>query len=93
VDHPFNRAKSALKLLEYGALARPVVASDIEPYRDAPVARVGPDPDAWIEALRAVARSPDRGASAGAALRRWIENSGTLQGQIPAWASALGLSE
>ena len=45
VDHPFNRAKSALKLLEYGALALPVVATDIEPYRGAPVSLVGDDPD------------------------------------------------
>ena len=91
VDHPFNRAKSSLKLLEYGALALPVVASDIEPYRNAPVTRVGDDPDAWIEALRAIARCSDRGKSQGDALRHWVEDTGTLDRQLPAWASALGL--
>jgi glycosyltransferase involved in cell wall biosynthesis len=30
----FNRSKSALKALEYAALGIPVVASDLEPYRD-----------------------------------------------------------
>lgn len=30
----FNRSKSALKALEYAALGIPVVASDMEPYRD-----------------------------------------------------------
>jgi hypothetical protein len=91
VDHPFNRAKSSLKLLEYGALALPVVASDIEPYRNAPVTHVGDDQEAWIEALRAIARSPDRGRAQGNALRRWVEDTGTLERQLPAWASALGL--
>ena len=93
VDHPFNRAKSALKLLEYGALALPVVASDLEPYRGAPVERVRDDPDAWIAALRAIARSPDRGNARGAALRRWVEETGSLQAQLPAWMSVLGLGD
>jgi len=92
VDHPFNRAKSALKLLEYGALALPVVASDIEPYRSAPVIRVGDDPEAWIEALRSIARSSDGGRARGVELRRWVEKTGTLQVQIASWASALGLT-
>lgn len=30
----FNRSKSAIKALEYAALGIPVIASDIEPYRD-----------------------------------------------------------
>jgi glycosyltransferase involved in cell wall biosynthesis len=34
VDIPFNRAKSAVKAIEYGALGIPVVASDVEPYRE-----------------------------------------------------------
>ena len=40
VDHPFNRAKSNLKALEYGAVGLPVVASDLPPYRGMPVTRV-----------------------------------------------------
>ena len=92
-DHPFNRAKSSLKLLEYGALALPVVASDLEPYREAPVSRVGDNPDAWIEALRAIARSSDAGRSRGETLHRWVETKQTLQLQLPAWKAALGLPE
>lgn len=93
VDHPFNRAKSSLKLLEYGALALPVVASDVEPYREAPVSRVGDNPDAWIEALQAIARSPDAGRARGETLHRWVETKQTLQLQLPAWKSALDLAE
>jgi len=33
VDHPFNHCKSDLKILEYGALGIPVIATDITPYR------------------------------------------------------------
>ena len=93
VDHPFNRAKSALKLLEYGALALPVVASDIEPYREAPVSRVGDDPGAWIEALRTIARSSGAGTGRGETLYQWVQSTGTIETQLPAWKSALGLVE
>ena len=92
VDHPFNRAKSALKVLEYGALALPVVASDLEPYREAPVSRVGDKPDAWIEALRAIARSPGAGRARGETLHQWVETKQTLQLQLAAWKSALDLA-
>lgn len=34
VDSRFNRSKSHLKALEYAALGIPIVASDVEPYRD-----------------------------------------------------------
>lgn len=34
VDSTFSRSKSALKALEYAALGIPVVASDVEPYRE-----------------------------------------------------------
>jgi len=33
-DIPFNRSKSHLKALEYAALGIPVIATDMEPYRD-----------------------------------------------------------
>lgn len=34
VPSVFNRSKSAIKALEYGALGIPVIASDVRPYRD-----------------------------------------------------------
>lgn len=34
IDSTFNRSKSAIKALEYAALGIPVVASDVEPYRN-----------------------------------------------------------
>lgn len=34
IDSVFNRSKSNIKALEYAALGIPVIASDVEPYRD-----------------------------------------------------------
>jgi glycosyltransferase involved in cell wall biosynthesis len=90
IDHPFNRAKSALKLYEYGALGLPVVASDIEPYRDSPATRVR-NPGEWIDALRELAGLPDRGRARGLAMRAWVEDNHTLTHRLDAWASALAL--
>jgi glycosyltransferase involved in cell wall biosynthesis len=49
----FNRAKSNLKLLEYGVLGYPVICTNIEPYqRDLPVTRIVNEAEAWVEAIR-----------------------------------------
>ena len=86
-DNPFNRAKSNLKLLEYGWLGIPVVASDIEPYRGAPacLAREGD----WIEAVRGLAGDRDAAFVAGARLRDWVEKTHVLAGSIPSWIRAV----
>jgi glycosyltransferase involved in cell wall biosynthesis len=34
IDSVFNRSKSAIKAMEYAALGIPVIASDVDPYRD-----------------------------------------------------------
>lgn len=34
IDSTFNRSKSAIKALEYAALGIPVIASDVQPYRE-----------------------------------------------------------
>lgn len=34
IDSTFNRSKSAIKCMEYAALGIPVIASDVEPYRE-----------------------------------------------------------
>lgn len=48
----FNEAKSNLRILEYGMLGWPVIASAIEPYRTAPVCLVSNQPRAWVSAIR-----------------------------------------
>lgn len=47
----FNRAKSNLKLLEYGVCGYPVIATEITPYATLPCFRVGNMAQKWIEAI------------------------------------------
>ena len=53
-DNLFNRCKSNLKFLEYGACGYPVIASDIECYRGSglPVTLVKNRYRDWLEAIR-----------------------------------------
>jgi glycosyltransferase involved in cell wall biosynthesis len=52
-DNLFNRCKSNLRLLEYGAMSWPVVCSDVYVYKtnNPPVLRCGNDTSNWIDAL------------------------------------------
>jgi GT2 family glycosyltransferase len=71
--HPFNDAKSNLRLLEYGILGYPVVCSDIVPYQgDLPVTRVANRHLAWTKTVRDM--TADRGACrrAGESLRQAV---------------------
>ena len=85
----FNEAKSNLRILEYGALGWPVVCTDIEPYRGAPVERVPNDPVAWIEAIRERVHDLDAAEREGERLRRWVEAGWMLEDHLAEWLRAL----
>ena len=85
----FNRCKSNLRLLEYGVLGWPVIASDIEPYRDAPVCRVHNQARAWIQAIRERIHDPDAAEREGEALRGWVLANGMLEGRLSDWLGVL----
>jgi hypothetical protein len=87
-DHAFNRAKSDLKILEYGVLGIPVIASDIGAYRQTPALRVS-GPDEWIDALRALARDRDGVISRGNTLREWVLTNRMLPQMLARWRRAL----
>ncbi|MDR2451892.1 MAG: glycosyltransferase [Candidatus Accumulibacter sp.] len=90
-QHPFNEAKSNLRLLEYGALGWPVICTDILPYRtdDPPVTRLPNDTARWIEAIRERAACPDALAREGDALRAWVEENYRLERYLDLWLKAL----
>ncbi|MBU2856981.1 glycosyltransferase family 4 protein [Acidithiobacillus ferrooxidans] len=92
--HPYNDAKSNLRLLELGAMGYPVICSaGVGAFDyDLPVTWVENRPDAWIEAI--VAAIGDRVALArqGDALRQAIHKDWLMDGRAPVWASAWGLS-
>jgi glycosyltransferase involved in cell wall biosynthesis len=88
-DLPFNRAKSHLKLLEYGILGIPAVASDVAPYRGSPAILVSDDPRSWIDALMTLARDRDGARARGHALREYVLTKWVLSRMLGEWKRAL----
>jgi glycosyltransferase involved in cell wall biosynthesis len=90
-QHPFNEAKSNLRLLEYGALGWPVLCTDIFPYRtdDPPVVRLANDAGKWIAAIRERAADPDALAREGDAQRAWVKKHYLLENRLDRWFAAL----
>ena len=85
----FNEAKSNLRLLEYGSLGWPVVATDIYPYRGAPVRCVANNADAWINAIREHVNDLDAAEDAGDQLRQWVMEEWILEDHLDCWLKAL----
>ncbi len=85
----FNQSKSNLRILEYGALGWPVIATDIAPYREAPVCRVPNQPRAWIKAVRERIHDMDATRREGDALRAWVRAEWMLQQHLQEWLAAL----
>jgi GT2 family glycosyltransferase/tetratricopeptide (TPR) repeat protein len=85
----FNEAKSNLRVLEYGSLGWSVIASDIEPYRDAPVTRVPNQSRAWINAIRERIDDPDTARREGDRLREWVRHHWMLQQHLDEWLRVL----
>lgn len=88
--HPFNEAKSNLRLLEYGAMGWPVICTDIYPYRDAPVTRIPNDPDTWIRTIREQLAEPEALRRAGLTLRQWVRDGYILENHTASWFAAYG---
>lgn len=87
--HPFNEAKSHLKLLEYGAAGYPVVCTDIHPYQgDWPVFRVKNRPSLWIAQLRELLADREALRRAGEALRDHVFKHWSLEDHLDFWERA-----
>lgn len=85
---PFNRGKSNLRLLEYGALGIPVVCTDIDPYRNSPACRVRNRSRDWLEALRERVHDPDAATREGEAMRRWVVDHFIVEDHLDSWLDA-----
>ncbi len=91
--HPYNDAKSNLRLLELGAMGYPVICSaGVGAFDgDLPVTRVDNRPDAWIDVIVAAVADRDALARQGDALRQVIHDLWLMDGRADLWASAWGV--
>jgi GT2 family glycosyltransferase/glycosyltransferase involved in cell wall biosynthesis len=87
-DVPFNHGKSHLKVLEYGVLGYPVIASDITPYRGFPITLVRNRFKNWIDAIREHVADRDALAARGDILREHIKANWMLDDHLDVWLKA-----
>ena len=90
-DHDFNRAKSNLKLLEYGALGLPVICSKIEPYLDSPARQLDEQIESWVDAIRELAADKSAREEQGRRMKDWMSRNYYMEDQLGRWAQAFWL--
>jgi glycosyltransferase involved in cell wall biosynthesis len=92
-DAPWERGKCGYKLIQYMAAGRPVVASpvgvNVELVRNGVNGFLAADEQAWVEALLRLVGDADLRSRLGAAGRRLVEESYSLQAVAPRLAGAL----
>jgi glycosyltransferase involved in cell wall biosynthesis len=95
-EHPFNDAKSYLKVLEYGALGIPAIASDTGPYREyaeraggAGSLLLARDRDDWERMLTELIESAATRERLRRANRSNVLHNHLVYHQTDAWAEAL----
>jgi len=73
--NPIYEAKSNVRLLEYGRLGWPVIATDILPYREnsPPIIRVSNTPLAWTAAILDFIEAPEAARRLGSRLQQWVK--------------------
>lgn len=92
-DEPWERGKCGYKLIQYMALAKPVVASPVgvnaEIVSHGLNGFLASDEEGWFEALRDLAASRDRRIAMGAAGRARVIEQYSVQSQAPTVARVL----
>jgi Glycosyl transferases group 1 len=90
-DIEFNRSKSHLKALDYAAMGIPVIASDMEPYRDfirdGETGYLVSTPDEWYQRLRELTSDAAMREEMGAKARQ-LAAGYTIQGNWHLWEEA-----
>lgn len=88
INH-FNECKSNLRLLEYGVLGYPVIATDITPYQgDFPVTLVKNRSRDWVAAIREHLSDFDELARRGDAMRQHVLDHWALENHLDDWMAA-----
>lgn len=95
VNTTFNRAKSDLKIKEYGARGVPYVASKIAPYlrfhqeTKGEFGYLAQTPGEWEQAVSELIEHPERRLTQGDQLSRYIRENHSYQSNAWLWADAL----
>ncbi len=93
VDNAFNAAKSALKLLEYGALGIPVLASDLPCYQNSPADLLPNQPKLWKDQLEAYDNDRQLLYDNGQTMRAWVSDHHWLEDHTAQWLELLQIDE
>ncbi len=85
----FNECKSNLRLLEYGALGIPTIATDIVPYQcGLPVTLLDNRPQRWIRTIRERVGELEALRAEGLRLRDAVLADWTIEKTLPQWMGA-----
>lgn len=93
VDNEFNRRKSSIKWLEWGALGIPCVASNISPYKEMYNGENGVfiennNPRSWYEGICLLVEDSILRAKVGGAAKRYVENNYDAKKNVNLWYDA-----
>jgi glycosyltransferase involved in cell wall biosynthesis len=89
-DNLFNKCKSNLRLLEYGALGWPVVCSNVFPFRvnNPPVILVNNNVEEWKRAIRSLYDENFRKNQA-QKIQQWVDNNYWLKNKVDEWKKSI----
>ncbi len=88
-DVPFNHAKSHLKVIEFGALGTPVIASNLTPYKNFPITHAKTnDSKGFTDALKELLSDMEETRKMGQTLKDYVYNNYMLDDYIDEWQKA-----
>ena len=87
----FNKAKSNLRLLEYGALGITTLCSEIENYNDSPAIKLKNSPEIWIRKIISLANNKEIRRKNGKEMYDWVNENYVLENNLAKWEKALYL--
>lgn len=93
VDNEFNRCKSSIKWLEWGALGIPCITSNVSPYKEIATEDNGiyienNSPSSWIEGISLLVEDSILRAKIGGIAKRYVEDNFDARKNVHLWKDA-----